>query len=497
MSEEMYRFRDKNNANANANANGYESGYESGDGTEYRAHTQIGKGLYARARLFQSKDGQKKKVVLDPRNAQMLDIAEAKAKYDFFRALYGLQSAELYIEEYVRRITDYRLVLPLIPGISYLSLRGNDKRQHIKLFFTAIQALRHCHSEGYIVLDLKEDNILYDERTGQSYLIDGGFAVMKGEVQPRFRMRSEAQAMEYKQNYPHYAPECFSVIPVRANESMDIYSLGYMMAYVCTLADAALEGLFELCQAPDPSLRPTLDQLEEKLLALPQAKAIKVELLNARAVALAQSLSNFKVNFSDKNTNKALEKHEKFLKDMLKNFSKTHDELRNESEKLGFDFGEDLNQMIKDKEEEIENIAQSRKERLNELNKRLAPINNALIQLGKKIAAIDPFRRVYGEAKKLLDSLETYQADYSSLYLNGSKDENIENIFRQKCLDAVNRVAPFLEQELDWGSELNHLSIILTNSESNLVGWSSFYTPVQQSTASHQLAFRGSDTFNL
>ncbi|HEX4044158.1 MAG TPA: hypothetical protein VHZ76_00650 [Gammaproteobacteria bacterium] len=48
-------------------SDGNESGYESDDGTEYKYKQRLKNGSYAHARLFKSTNGQKAKVVLNPR----------------------------------------------------------------------------------------------------------------------------------------------------------------------------------------------------------------------------------------------------------------------------------------------------------------------------------------------------------------------------------------------------------------------------------------------
>lgn len=164
-----YKFHDDDNSE--------ESCYESEGETEYYPEKNIGSGTYAKARKFQSADGQKSCAVLKPRDQDDIDFKEVYNKYQFFKTLYPTQNIELIEQE-----NTYRLVLPYIVGIPYEKLHFTTQRQQIKLFISAIEALKDCHNKGYIVLDLKGDNIHYDMNSGKSYLLDGGISVKKDEL---------------------------------------------------------------------------------------------------------------------------------------------------------------------------------------------------------------------------------------------------------------------------------------------------------------------------
>lgn len=161
-----YKFHDDDNFE--------ESCYESEGETLYYPEKNIGSGTYAKARKFQSADGHRSLAVLKPKDKDDIDFIEVYNKYKFFKTLYPKQSIEL-----IEREDTYRLVLPYIVGVPYEKLHLTNKRQQIKLFISAIEALKDCHNKGYIVLDLKADNIHYDMSSGKSYLLDGGISVKK------------------------------------------------------------------------------------------------------------------------------------------------------------------------------------------------------------------------------------------------------------------------------------------------------------------------------
>lgn len=249
--------------NRSESSEGYESGYESEGGTVYsdQGH-ELGQGVYSRARKFKSKDGKKVKAILDPIKR---DDNEIKAKYNFFKSLYPEAGVDLIENE-----NTYRLVLPLIPGRPFNKIKINNEEEHIKLFLSAIQALKDCHNKGFVVVDLKEDNIHYDKKSGKSYLIDGGMSVPEGEeIHEQFKVTQDATAQYMRKKFPHYAPECISKgVRARADKRMDIYSLGTMMKKTFRNPSPELTQLIDSCQAESPNKRPTLDELEKQLTDL-------------------------------------------------------------------------------------------------------------------------------------------------------------------------------------------------------------------------------------
>ncbi|WP_454783344.1 protein kinase domain-containing protein [Legionella sp. WA2022007384] len=251
-----YKFHDDNASE--------DSCYESDGETEYYPQKKIGSGTYAKARKFQSVDGQRSIAVLMPADSDDVDFIEAYNKYKFFKTLYPKQTSEL-----IEREDTYRLVLPYIDGIPYEELHFTNERQQIKLFISAIEALKDCHDKGYIVLDLKADNILYNKDSGKSYLLDGGISVKKGMLLDPdiFFVKTQEALISNKTTYTQIAPECWSQKPITAQKSMDVYALGVMMQSILK-PSAALNRLIQLCLSLKPEHRPTLGTLEKHLRQL-------------------------------------------------------------------------------------------------------------------------------------------------------------------------------------------------------------------------------------
>lgn len=250
---------------ARNNNDGYESGYESEGGTLYRFKKTLGSGVYSQGRRFDSLNGRKSKVVLNP---IIYNTDEITAKYNFFKTIYPEHQIKL-----IQTRNTYRLIVPLVPGEPYHSVNLLNQKQQITLFLSAIHALMDSHKKGYAVIDLKADNIYYDIYTEKSYLIDGGLAAKIGEeyVRPSiFRQPSEKSVKYYQSKHFHLAPECWSTLEVIASKTMDIYSLGAMMHRILESKepDIRLVNLIMQCIEKAPEARPTLDELEKQAILL-------------------------------------------------------------------------------------------------------------------------------------------------------------------------------------------------------------------------------------
>ena len=220
-----------------------ESEYESAEGTIYKPVGEIGSGEFSVATEFRPEGSanKRRKAVLKPLSSNRVDFDEIKRKFNFFTTLYPNEEIDLLDTK-----STYRLVLPLLSGNLYVDLILANEEGARVIFLSAIRALRNCHQKGLIVTDLKEeDNILYDEETAQSYLIDGGYSVKKGEwIHPIFT-RAEEEIEEYREKYEFNAPECFTLNGAQATEEMDIYSLGSMMQFISS--DLIAPKVLNLC----------------------------------------------------------------------------------------------------------------------------------------------------------------------------------------------------------------------------------------------------------
>ncbi len=242
--------------------------------TERRNVTKKGflaQGSYCRARTFDSdRTGKISKVVLEPVSRPY--IKEAINKHQFFKALYPLEAASLQIFSNAKGPLTYRLVLPKITGTLYADLHVDTKQKQQLIFASSLHTLDNLHQKGYVYVDLKEDNILFDRNFNTSALIDGGQATKQGDLLSRGTFVQENSAMVAENRadpgFIQIAPECWDTVRVRAKTSMDIYSLGSMLQRLFKPIDPQLKPLLHLCLNHDPEKRPTLLYLQYQLHAI-------------------------------------------------------------------------------------------------------------------------------------------------------------------------------------------------------------------------------------
>lgn len=245
-----------------------ESEYESDDETCYSPVKTIGEGRYDQARLFQSKtESEKAVVVLNPVQTPG-EMRQTRTKLSFFQTVYPGEQCHLFTLE-----NDYRLVIPHIKDESYHTLTIDSLEFQKTLFCSAAKALKDCHDKNVIVLDLKTDNIYFDFRTERSYLIDGGLYVPTGTpIDASAFQKSDSKIIEqYKKEYSHIPPECWSVkpTPVVATPQMDIYTLGVLMSDLVAFQTPEILELINSCLEQNPINRPTLEELIGALVNAP------------------------------------------------------------------------------------------------------------------------------------------------------------------------------------------------------------------------------------
>lgn len=242
----------------------HDSSFESDDGTDYIPDKRLGLGANSDVKHFVSIPAGKYKAVVSPRDPSCVDFDEARTKYRFFKMIYPQKKPYL-----IKNPETYRLVLPVIPGISYFQLCTKVPSfsfiQQINIFLSAIKALKKAHAAGLVMLDFHLNNIHYDEKTGESFLVDGGLSSYEGtKVPDNFQVSDYGELIENSRNYTHTAPECWHIAhDVIAKKSMDVYSLGATMLLLfkgeCFLT---IKLLIQPCLSIDPKDRPTLNQLE-------------------------------------------------------------------------------------------------------------------------------------------------------------------------------------------------------------------------------------------
>ncbi|RUR08886.1 hypothetical protein [Legionella septentrionalis] len=319
---------------------GYDSGYESDGGTSYSQPKRLGSGNYSLCRILSSTDGLKHKIVLNPINSTQpssstqygFDYDEVVAKARFFKTLYPSADVQLFISG---DKTHYRLILPLLPGKAYNTFENPDYKQLLKLFLAAVRAVKTCHAKGLTIVDLKGDNLLFNNQLGNCILIDGGFSALTKQeyVKPSVFKRCQREVVQigntscitlegenllnhFRQRHPHIAPECWSQYEVFADAAMDVYSLGDLLMRMSGFSSQktiwpAIVQLIEWCKQTNPLQRPTIDILEKKVEEL--SKVLETELLAAKKdyLSLLDQIEEINGDFSKLTTLKEVQIHKK------------------------------------------------------------------------------------------------------------------------------------------------------------------------------------------
>lgn len=280
-----------------------DSEYESDDDTRYKVGGVIGVGNYARARLLVAPGG-KKRVVLNPVARYPDTFYEAERKQQFFMKRYSEQQSMLFRrEETINLIKgpSYRLVLPYISGLTYSQfLRANGHVDHIvqqcNIFLSLIRELKVLHSTGLVCVDMNLSNLIFDEKTGKSYVIDGGLSVESGQhLLINYSRNTQEELAKYVRAYPLHAPECWTLKgrpPAIAATSMDVYAMAAILRlYVFDHSlDSCLLRLLRSCRVLIPTERPSLDKLEE------QVNQLKRDSIYEHYQAYIQSIDNKEPN---------------------------------------------------------------------------------------------------------------------------------------------------------------------------------------------------------
>ncbi len=247
-----------------------DSEYESEGESVYQPCRRAGKGSYALARQFSSKNG-KHVAVLSPVNSKKnlkIYSREARIKAWFFKILYP--SSPVHLIRYKRRL---RLILPFFPGSTYIDLKIKNQAELLRYCIAAIkQVLKKCHANDLVVVDLKDNNIIFGE-SGEAYLIDGGISKTHGKfIDKGFRKKTRKEIREARKKFWHIAPECWSKKKIKADKNMDIYSFVSMMLGLAIKKEICVnrwvnEWMNDCLNVINPELRPSLDEIEQSLNA--------------------------------------------------------------------------------------------------------------------------------------------------------------------------------------------------------------------------------------
>jgi serine/threonine protein kinase len=229
------------------------------------------------------------------------DRIEPATVAQFLREQQALATAE---HEHVVRLYDTGttaagqpwLAMEFVDGetlTGYCERRELDLDARVRLFADVAGAVQHLHSRGMRHGDLKPDNILVVERSGQPVpkLIDLGLATVPGQV------ASEELATAGTPAY--MAPEQFTLPPAAIDARGEVYSLGIVLHELLTGSrpggQAALDadGILQVRLQSAPVVDPRLPRRLRKVLtrALAQQREHRHASVEALALDLRHALA--------------------------------------------------------------------------------------------------------------------------------------------------------------------------------------------------------------
>ncbi|MFL5338740.1 MAG: serine/threonine protein kinase [Gemmataceae bacterium] len=123
--------------------------------------------------------------------------------------------------DWLFRVKKVQLLIEYVPGPTLDRLKAMSVKKLLPIFVQVAAGLVHMHRRGVYHADMKPNNIILNERTGDAKIIDYGLAWVRGEKKDRI------------QGTPEYmAPE--TVTSSLINEKTDIFNFGATMYRLVT-----------------------------------------------------------------------------------------------------------------------------------------------------------------------------------------------------------------------------------------------------------------------
>lgn len=215
------------------------------------------------------------------------------------------------------KLTKFALLVPKHSGVDlYQYIQANKKRirtpQFLQIMRACLTTLHKFHEKGYVHVDIKPDNMLYDENTGTVQLIDFGQSYhtenpenFRGGGAPYYR---SPELKKYIRDYNRYVNEYNKAckrgaIPsnenspnFRIDNKTDLYGMGMTIAdmyrdVMPSDDDDKISGLINSMLIKDPAKRCTAEQALKELDQIMLEEQQKYHNKFATATEYARGLS--------------------------------------------------------------------------------------------------------------------------------------------------------------------------------------------------------------
>ncbi len=183
---------------------------------------------------------------------QPVALVRGRARGSWFDLAPGLAEGEPYLAmEFIKGIPLLDLLPKPYEGYGGAQVQGNrlDPRFVLRLVAQIADVLRRFHEEGFLYQDLKPENVLYDSRAENVYMVDFAGAcprVASGEL-------DKHHVAFGVQTHGFAAPE-FASLWERSDDRFDVYSLGATAYHLLTGVNPERVALEEGTEYPDLKL---------------------------------------------------------------------------------------------------------------------------------------------------------------------------------------------------------------------------------------------------
>lgn len=254
---------------------------EDEDGNHYTPERSLlGSGSFAEVRrlLPENAKGLKRMVVLSPIPSSSDLTSEVQkeftSNFKFFQKRHPIPKPALF---FYNRLDDpktilrtCRLVVRHCLGVHLDKVKISSQQEQLDFFIAIVNSVKELHDDDEVHMDIKFNNMLYNQDLKKVELVDGGRWGKAGEPSQGYINFDESEPdhnkkriiADFQMRYHWMAPEIFTT--ELCAKSMDIYALGSMLNSLYqnfTEHHAEINQLIQSCINKMPEQRPAIAEL--------------------------------------------------------------------------------------------------------------------------------------------------------------------------------------------------------------------------------------------